>query len=109
MGIEDCAVLSELLSDESIKNQQDLNAAFAVFDGVRRERGQWLVQSSQHIGNCYEWIANGIGDDFEKIESEINTRNGIIANVNVTKLCEQARDSLKDRLASPTNSTNAVL
>ena len=109
MGIEDCAVLSELLSDESITKQQDLNALFAVFNDVRRERGQWLVQSSQHIGNCYEWIAKDVGDDFDKIEHEINTRNSIIANVDVRELCEQARGFLGDRLASSTNSTNGTL
>jgi salicylate hydroxylase len=108
MGIEDCAVLSELLSHESITQQQDLNIVLSVFDKVRRERGQWLVQSSQHIGNCYEWIAKGVEDNFEKIEHEINTRNGIIANVNVRELCDQARGLLKDRLALSANSTNGV-
>ena len=108
MGIEDCAVLSELLSHEAIAKQQDLNIVLAVFDEVRRERGQWLVQSSQHIGNCYEWIAKGVGDDFEKIEHEIKTRNGIIANVNVRGMCDQARALLKERLASSANSTNGV-
>lgn len=98
MGIEDCAVLSELLSDGSITTRQDINTALAVFDEVRRPRGQWLVQSSQHIGNCYEWITEGVGHDFKKIEHEINTRNGIIANVNVKELCDQARSLLKERL-----------
>ena len=100
MGIEDCAVLSELLSSESIGKQEDLDVALAIFDELRRKRGQWLVQSSQHIGNCYEWIANGIGNDFKKIENEINTRNGIIANVDVRDMCDQARQLLKERLDS---------
>ena len=104
MGIEDCAVLSELLADETISNNHDVEAALAVFDSVRRQRGQWLVQSSRHIGDCYEWLAKGVGDDFKKIESEINHRNGIIANVNVREMCEDARKQLKQRMSSASTS-----
>lgn len=109
MGIEDCAVLSELLSDERIQSGQDLHTALAVYDNVRRERGQWLVRSSRRIGDCYEWRANGVGQDFKKIEAEINHRNGIIANVDVKKMCEEARTFFESRLRSrPTNVTKGL-
>jgi salicylate hydroxylase len=100
MGIEDCAVLSELLADELITKNHQIEDVLAVFDIVRRKRGQWLVQSSRHIGDCYEWRAKGVGKDFKKIEEEINHRNGIIANVNVEEMCNEARQLLKDRLTS---------
>lgn len=95
MGIEDCAVLSELLADQSICSIQDIETALAVYDGVRRPRGQWLVQSSAHIGNCYEWLAKGVGSDFGKIEEQINHRNGIIANVNVPEMGAAAKKLLR--------------
>ncbi|EXJ77308.1 salicylate hydroxylase [Capronia epimyces CBS 606.96] len=96
--IEDSAVLAELLADECVIEPQDLEAVFETFNAERKERGQWLVQSSRHIGDCYEWRAQGIGRDFAKIEADINTRNGIIANFDVGKMCNQAREELKKRL-----------
>ena len=97
--IEDSAVMAELLADQQVRTQRDLDTVFATFDAQRRSRGQWLVQSSRWIGDCYEWHAKGVGKDFKKIEAEINERNGIIANVDIRKMCEQAREDLRTRLA----------
>lgn len=88
--IEDSAVLAALLSDDRVKNRQDIRQAFAAFDAVRRERVTWLVQSSCHIGNAYEWLAPDLGDNFEAIERDINQRNAIIADVDVQGMCDQA-------------------
>lgn len=96
--IEDSAVLAELLADDRVQTLRDIEAAFATFNDQRKERGQWLVQSSRWLGDCYEWRAPGIGRDFAKIEHEINTRNGIIANVNLAEMCDQAKQSLSTRL-----------
>jgi len=71
----------------------------AAFDQSRRERGQWLVQSSRFIGDSYEWRADGVGDDFKKIEAEINRRNGIIANIDMEKLIAEAKTDLRQRLS----------
>lgn len=98
--IEDSAILAELLADERVQSTQDIESVFATFDELRRERGHWLVQSSQHIGDCYEWQADGVGEDFSKVEEEINRRNGIIANVDVSKMCEEARAHLSKVLES---------
>lgn len=65
----------------------------------REERGQWLVQSSRFIGDSYEWRADGVGDDFKKIEAEINRRNGIIANIDMGKLIAEAKADLRSRLS----------
>ncbi|PNS14601.1 Protoporphyrinogen oxidase [Sphaceloma murrayae] len=92
--IEDSAILAELLADERITEPQQLSHVFAAFDEERRERGQWLVQSSRRIGDCYEWRAEGVGRDYAKIEAEINERNGIIANVDFDKLCSDAKTTL---------------
>jgi salicylate hydroxylase len=99
--IEDSAVLAELLADEQVRDLNDLSTVFATFDRCRKERSHWLVQSSRRIGNCYEWLVEGVGNDFAKIEEEINTRNGIIANFDVAGACLQARaDFHKSRLSS---------
>ena len=98
MCIEDSAVLAELLADDRVRSGEDLEAVFAAFDASRRERCQWLVQSSRRIGDCYEWRAEGVGRDFGKIEAEINERNGIIANVDLMDVCVQAREELARKL-----------
>ena len=97
--IEDSAVLASLLSHESIASPADLETVFATFNDRRKERGQWLVQSSRRIGDCYEWRAEGVGGDFAKIEKEINERNGMIADVDVEQMCADARDDLGQRLS----------
>ncbi|KAF5000514.1 hypothetical protein FGRMN_1681 [Fusarium graminum] len=97
--IEDSAVMAELLADERVKNYSDLEAAFAAFDGSRRERTQWLVESSRFVGDAYEWRAKGVGKDIPRIEQEINKRIGIISDVEIAKSCEMARELLKEKLA----------
>jgi salicylate hydroxylase len=96
--IEDSAILAELLADSRVRKPQDLEAVFCAFDVSRRTRSQWLVQSSRWIGDCYEWRAKGIGNDFKKIEDEINERNSIIANFDVIRACDQAKEELGQRL-----------
>lgn len=95
MCIEDSAVLAELLTDSTVTSSTSVDLALEIFDSVRRERGAWLVQSSRHIGNTYEWLVPGIQDNMAKIESEIRHRNGIIANVDVRAMCESARADLQ--------------
>lgn len=69
---------------------QQVEKALRIFDEERRERGAWLVQSSRFIGNVYEWLGEGVGDDLEKVEKEIVLRNGKIANVSVKAMCDEA-------------------
>jgi salicylate hydroxylase len=71
----------------------------AAFDHSRRERSQWLVQSSRWIGDCYEWQAKGIGRDVEKVEAEINERIGIISNYDIEKASADAREEVRRSLA----------
>lgn len=77
---------------------KDLDAALATFDAVRRERTQWLVQSSRFIGDAYEWRAPGVGGDFGGVEREIQRRNGMIAEVDVQGMCGEAREELGRRV-----------
>ena len=82
------------MEDERVGSHESLEAVLAAFDASRRERTQWLVQSSRFIGDAYEWQAPGVGKDFKKIEAEINRRNGIIANVDMDKMRAEARKFL---------------
>ena len=97
MCIEDSAIISDLLL--SCSTRDEIALAFETFNELRRDRGNFLVQTSQHIGNCYEWIAEGVGENFAKIESEINTRNGMIANVDVPGMSRKAREAWRAKVA----------
>ncbi|KAL2870742.1 uncharacterized protein BJX67DRAFT_246337 [Aspergillus lucknowensis] len=98
--LEDTAVLATLFSDPRVQTHRDLEIALATFDASRRERTQWLVQSSRFIGDCYEWRADGVGRDFKKIEEAINSRNGIITDADVEKMCADAKEALGEVLTA---------
>ncbi|KAH7233330.1 hypothetical protein BKA59DRAFT_427890, partial [Fusarium tricinctum] len=92
--IEDSAVMAELLADQRVQSPSDVEAAFAAFDASRRERTQWLVESSRFVGDAYEWRAKGVGKDIPRIEQEINERIAVISNLEIAKSCEMARELL---------------
>ncbi|KAH8886172.1 FAD/NAD(P)-binding domain-containing protein [Thozetella sp. PMI_491] len=94
-AIEDSACMAELLADERVRSMQDLGAAFAAYDAARRERGQWLVQSSRFTGRMYDLE---LGDDTQMIEREVNERYKIINNVDIKAMCDEAREDLGRRL-----------
>ena len=96
--LEDSAVLAELLGDPRVKTSRDLEAAFAAFDACRRERTQWLVQSSRFIGKGWDLRAEAVGHDFEALEREINERHRVIMEADVEKMCDDARAELGKRL-----------
>ncbi|KAG6064583.1 hypothetical protein E4U32_008279 [Claviceps aff. humidiphila group G2b] len=98
--IEDAAVLAQLFANDEILDRRAVQVALAVYDACRRERASWLVQSSRHIGNTYEWIAEGIENDFTKIQEEITHRNGVIANADIMAMCDEAIEEFCKRWAS---------
>jgi salicylate hydroxylase len=98
VSIEDVAVLSSLLADDSVRGPQDLEAVFAAYDERRRPRTQWLVESSRRAADMYEWRDADTGIDFQRILSEINERQAYIWNVDVQAELSAARASLKQRL-----------
>ncbi len=93
-------MLATLLASDQVTSHAAAETAFTVYDNVRRERAAWLVQSSRHIGNTYEWLASGIEDDLDKVEREIKERNGIIADFDVEASCKAAIDELNSRMQS---------
>ncbi|KAG9513443.1 FAD/NAD(P)-binding domain-containing protein, partial [Aureobasidium melanogenum] len=83
-GVEDALALATVLGQvkQSLleggliprKKSFAVTAAFRAYDAVRRERGQWLVKSSRHICDTYEWADPKCGDDPGKCLEEIEWR-----------------------------------
>ncbi|KAK8202207.1 hypothetical protein M8818_005734 [Zalaria obscura] len=96
MCIEDAAVMAELLADERVAKagKRGIEAAFQTFSDVRKERSQWLVQSSRRSGDLYEWRAEGVGKDFGKIEQECRERDDKLWNAQVGDMVEEAKEQL---------------
>lgn len=94
MCIEDAAVLAELLADEKVASYQDVETAFKIYDAVRKPRGEFLVQSSRFMGDAYERRNKATGDDLDKVKYELVARNSIIHNLDVEKMCQDARAEL---------------
>jgi salicylate hydroxylase len=98
MCVEDSAVLAELLALPEVRDARSIEKAFAVYNEVRRERDNFVVQSSAHQGEAYEFLAPGIGKDFDRIKKEMMTRNARITDVDIRKICDDARDALRAKL-----------
>lgn len=80
-GIEDALALSVVVDEMNASLQTNkvsissaLTTAFQAYDSVRRERSQWLVQSSRQVCDVYEWNYPGCGSDPEKCLKEIEWR-----------------------------------
>ncbi|KAI1844489.1 hypothetical protein JX265_010016 [Neoarthrinium moseri] len=97
--IEDSALMSAILGDERVKKPADVEAAFAAFDASRRERGQWLVQSSRRNSELMDFRAKDVGRDLKKIEKEMKERFGKIWNYDINGAINDAKGDLGKRLA----------
>lgn len=72
MALEDAYVLSDLLG--SVRTVEGIEAAFRVYDAVRRPRTQKVVTTSRAAGQLYDFEGVGIGDDEEKIRENLENR-----------------------------------
>lgn len=82
IGIEDALCLSTLLgiaADMKSKQPADvkdlISLAFDTFTAVRRERGHWIVASSRHICDVYEWTDPATKGDPDKCFDDIQQRS----------------------------------
>ena len=93
--------MAELLADERVKERgaEGVKAAFQTFDRCRRERTQWLVQSSRRTGNLYEWRAEGAGDDIQKIAEECQERGDKLWKAQISDMVEEAKKELGNVLS----------
>jgi salicylate hydroxylase len=46
------------------------------------------------MGDCFELRAPGVGNDLTKIEADTTQRIGIVSNVDIQKMCEEAKEVL---------------
>jgi salicylate hydroxylase len=100
-GIEDSLALAELLSkvnndrlDRTDHGPGLIQDALLVYNQVRYERAQWLVQSSRIVGNMYEWQDPGVGCDPEKFASEFEGRCNRIWDFDVGAMVSDALSML---------------
>ena len=94
MCIEDAAILAELLADKNVNTYADVEAAFSVYDAVRKPRGEFLVKTSRFMGDAYERRNEATGNDLNKVMDELVARNAVIHNVDVAQMCLDARAQL---------------
>lgn len=77
-----------------------MDAVFAAFEASRRERDQWLVQSSRRAADVYEWRNADIGRDFDRMHRDMVERQAYVWEIDMDKEIEEARLDLKTRLDS---------
>ncbi|KAB8621922.1 hypothetical protein FH972_026031 [Carpinus fangiana] len=104
--IEDSAVMSALIQHANTISAKrvcsvykSLEAAFAAFDQSRRERTQWLVQSSRITGNLYDWMDPNAGQNKDQIYNELNERCQYIWNADIDIFTGDAVADLDQRVA----------
>lgn len=100
--MEDVAVLASLLEEEIQRDDvspiDELQAVFAAFDASRRERDQWLVQSSRRAADLYQWRLPNTGrDNFDAMRVDVETRQVVCWGVDLDKAIREARADLRRR------------
>ena len=98
MCVEDAATMARLLA--VCKTAADYEVAFSVFNDHRKERGQWLVQSSRRTGNIYDMMDPDCGRDYDKILKELTWRTNTIWNIDTEKMLAAADNDLRSRLSA---------
>ena len=97
--------MAELLADPKVMDigmRKALSAVFQAFDKTRRPRTQWLVQSSRRSGDLYEWRADGVSGDVEKIADECRESNKLIWQGQISEMIDNAKVELHGLLSITT-------
>ncbi|KAH0037081.1 FAD/NAD(P)-binding domain-containing protein, partial [Aureobasidium melanogenum] len=103
--IEDSAILAELLAvawsrleeqSTQVSKTKVLESVLKVFDEERRERTQWLVQSSRASVELYEWRDRLCKRDPAKIKEQILWRNHKIWRVDIDDMAAEANRKLEE-------------
>lgn len=102
--VEDSAVMSTILY--MAKTREDYAKAFECFSVQRKERTQWLVQSSRICGNIYDWMDPQCGSDPVKIRRELDWRTKTIWDVDTDGMIKAAQDDMRKRLAATNGYAN---
>ncbi|KAF2153548.1 putative salicylate hydroxylase [Myriangium duriaei CBS 260.36] len=100
MCIEDCAIMAELLTSPLVEKNgpKGVEAAFKAYNDQRLERTQDLVQSSRRAGELWDLRAEGVGDDYKKLEAEITARFRKVWDGQVKDYIKEAEGLLEKQL-----------
>jgi salicylate hydroxylase len=71
--LEDALILSRLLG--RVKHRADTQAAFKVYDSIRRPRAQKVVSTSLEAGRVYNFTSPETGTDMIKILANLKERH----------------------------------
>lgn len=115
-GIEDALVLAELLAainnpesvpsgdkQAAIPTSGRIKTALSVYNEVRYDRTQWLVENSRKNGDMYQWRYDGIENNSrppEKFAEEINRRLHTIREIDTDAMVQSSLGLLRRRLGS---------
>jgi salicylate hydroxylase len=106
IGVEDALALTVLVDTvqssirtRDVRKTLALQAAFAAFTAVRRERSQWLVQSSREACEIYEWNDCHCGSDMDKGYEEIKRRSHKIWYFDIEGMLKQLEQEYRHYLA----------
>ncbi len=93
-------MLACLLADDRVRGAEDIQAVFAALDENRRDRDQWLVQSSRQAADMYEWRAPHVGERYdERIQKEIVRRQAMVWDFDMDQSILKAHEALGRHLA----------
>nr|GFD38789.1 hypothetical protein [Tanacetum cinerariifolium] len=88
------AVVLQTVSERSKLHRPDaVRAALQVYNDVRYDRSQWIMQTSRAIGEIYEFQALDCGSDHAKIASEIHDRSHRIWDYDIDAMVEDTKTS----------------
>ncbi|KAJ9148228.1 Monooxygenase FAD-binding protein [Pleurostoma richardsiae] len=102
-GIEDALALAELLAKvagEGVpaeRSPRRVVDALAVYNDVRYERSQWLVQTSRQVGHMYEWQDPVVGRDAGRFGEEFAKRCHRIWDYDTEKMVAEAMELFEKR------------
>ncbi|KAI1129066.1 mannitol 1-phosphate dehydrogenase 2 [Nemania abortiva] len=89
MGIEDCYVLGNLIGEAT--SVQDLDKVFQAYEEVRKTRGQKVVTTSREAGQLWDFEAEGIKDDLDALQRNMEVRMHWIWNNDLAADLEKAK------------------
>lgn len=93
-GIEDCLALVALLESASrhakIDRPTAVRAALQVYNNIRYERSQWIMDTSRAVGDIYEFRDPHCGSEHNKIAHQIHTRSHKIWDYDVGGMVDDA-------------------
>lgn len=97
-GLEDAVVLAHLLA--MVSRADELDAAFQVYDGVRRSRAQRAVDTSKEAGTMYMFSDAKLGDDMVRIVENANERLHWLWQHNLSSDLRDAEEKFLKSIAS---------